>query len=138
MKSQSPTHVTRPDAIKLSALIEHLSVTRGEQADLLQEVLDLADIVPSSSITPEVVTLKSRVEIEDALTGQAREITLVLPDQFDPAAGRISVVSPMGRALLGRRVGDVVEVQVPAGDTRAIRLKAIPYQPEAHGIHDSE
>ncbi len=136
MKSQSPLHVTRPDAIKLSALIEHLSVTRGEQADLLQEVLDYADIVPSTSITAEVVTLNSRVVIEDALTGKATEITLVLPDQFDPAAGRISVVSPMGRALLGRRVGDVVAVQVPQGESREVRLKEIPYQPEAHGIHD--
>jgi regulator of nucleoside diphosphate kinase len=118
MKSQSPAHATRPDAIKLSALIEQLSLTRVEQADLLQEVLDDAHIAPSTSITAEVVTLNSRVAIEDVLAGKSREIMLELPDRCDPAPGRICVVSPMGRALIGRRVGDVVQMAIPSGETR--------------------
>ncbi|RPI42952.1 MAG: nucleoside diphosphate kinase regulator [Betaproteobacteria bacterium] len=136
MKTESRLRVTRPDAIKLAALADNLArlpSDLAEQADLLREVIDLAQIVTSDSIPPEVVTLDSEVLFEDAASGKTARITLVLPDAFDSAAGRISVVSPMGRSLLGREVGDEVEVSVPRGEVRRVRVLAIPYQPEAHG-----
>jgi regulator of nucleoside diphosphate kinase len=128
--------VTQPDAIKLSRLLEHLSAKLGEQADLLRDVLDLAEIVPSETIPPEVATLHSKLDIEDRDAPGIRRVTLVLPHEADAGAGRISVVSPAGRALLGRVVGDVVEVQLPNGSTRRMEIKSIPYQPEANGIHE--
>lgn len=137
MHTSSLVRVTRPDAIKLTHLVQRLAPTVGEQADLLQEVLDLAQIVPSESIPPEVATLNSQIVIEDCGRREALSITLVLPQHADATAGRISVVSPMGRALLGRAVGEVIDVQLPNGTTRRVELKAIPYQPEANGIHET-
>lgn len=137
MHSSSTVRVTRPDAIKLSRLVERLAPTLGEQADLLQEVLDLAEIVPSETIPPEVATLGSQLVIEDRDAAATQRITLVLPHEADAAAGRISVVSPVGRALLGRAVGESVEVRLPNGATRRVDIGAIPYQPEANGIHET-
>lgn len=137
MYDTSIIRVTRPDAIKLSRLLQVLSPRLGEQADLLQEVLDLAEIVPSETIPPEVATLGSQVDIEDRDAGTTQRITLVLPHEADAATGRISVVSPVGRALLGRIVGESIEVQLPNGTTRQVVIRAIPYQPEANGIHET-
>lgn len=134
MNIQPRLRVTQDDAIKLSALAEDLSrfpANLEEQAELLRDVLELAEIVPSDDISPEVVTLNSQVLFEDVATAKSQRVTLVLPGEAEPTAGRISVVSPMGRALLGRQVGDLVEVSVPHGQTRSVRLLEIPYQPEA-------
>lgn len=136
MNDTSLVRVTRPDAVKLSHLVRHLT-SLGEHADLLQEVLELAQVVPSESIPPEVATLNSDLLIEDCDLREQLGITLVLPRDADATAGRVSVVSPIGRALLGRAVGETVEVQLPNGTIRCIALKAIPYQPEANGIHES-
>lgn len=129
--------VTRPDAIKLARLVQRLGTGRDEQADQLQDLLDLARIVPSNEIPPEVATLDSQVLIEEDGHGSAMHVTLVLPQDADLALRRISIVSPMGRALLGRQVGDVVNVPLPNGAMRRVALKAIPYQPEANGIHET-
>ncbi len=138
MHNPSSLRLTRPDAIKLSALAEdlaRLTTNVGVQVELLEEVIDLAHIVPPNDIPADVVTLNSRAVFEDIVTGAQHQITLVLPNELDPAGGSISVISPIGRALLGRAVGDTVEVHVPHGRTRHVRLVDVPFQPEAHARH---
>lgn len=136
MYDSSTIRVTRPDAIKLTRMLRQMPNARSEAADLLQEVLDLAEIVPSENIPPEVATLGSDLDIAGLDAGTLQRITLVLPHQADAATGRVSVISPVGRALLGRNVGESIEVQLPNGTRREVVIRAIPYQPEANGIHE--
>ena len=80
----------------------------------------------------DVVTMNSRVQLVDLDTGEAMTYTLVFPDDADLRQGKISVLAPIGTAMLGYRVGDTFEWRVPAG-LRRLKIEAILYQPEAAG-----
>jgi regulator of nucleoside diphosphate kinase len=99
----------------------------------LRQLLDNADLVDTDAVAPDVVTMRSRVRVSGPQDGDARELTLVYPDESDASAGSVSVLSPVGTALLGLRVGDVARWQTPAGDTVTLRVDALAYQPEASG-----
>lgn len=104
---------------------------RDDLADLRQE-LSRAKVVPSGKVPPDVVTMNSRVVLADEDTGERTTYTLVFPKDADIDSGRISVLAPVGTAILGFAQGDVVEWQVPSG-TRRIRIEEVVYQPEAAG-----
>lgn len=104
---------------------------RDDLADLRQE-LSRAKVVPSGKVPPDVVTMNSRVVLADEDTGERMTYTLVFPKDADIDSGRISVLAPVGTAILGFAQGDVVEWQVPSG-TRRIRIEEVVYQPEAAG-----
>jgi regulator of nucleoside diphosphate kinase len=76
--------------------------------------------------------MECRVLLEDADTHESATYTLVQPEHADFEAGRLSVLAPIGTAILGYREGDVVEWPVPAG-VRRIRILKVLYQPEAAG-----
>lgn len=94
---------------------------KNEQAFIEGEILQLekvlrnAKLVDDLSVDPSVSALWSHIRIEDLETKETFDYTIVGSTESDPAANRISDESPVGRALLGRRAGDEVEVQVPAG-----------------------
>jgi regulator of nucleoside diphosphate kinase len=94
---------------------------RGEVNLLLDTALD-------------VVTMNTTVELRDLDTGELETYTVVYPERADIALNRISVLAPLGTALLGSRAGDVVEVRVPAGRLR-IRVEEIHFQPERVGAY---
>ncbi|HZP03048.1 MAG TPA: nucleoside diphosphate kinase regulator [Terriglobia bacterium] len=98
----------------------------------LEEELDRAEVVAANEIPPDVVTMNSRVRVRDLDSGMERVYTIVFPRDADPAHNRISILAPIGTALLGYRVGDVIEWEVPAG-TRRLRVEEVLYQPEAAG-----
>ncbi len=77
--------------------------------------------------------MNSIVSFQDEETGHVSRVALVYPADMSIADRRISVLSPVGRALLGRAVGAVAEVEAPGPGPRAIRILAIHYQPEAAG-----
>ena len=93
--------------------------------------LDRADIVPSLAVPPDVVTMYSRVAFEDETTGQFRVVTIVYPQDADPSEGKISVMAPVGSALLGLSVGQSIEWCFPDGRPRTLRVVELLYQPEA-------
>ena len=74
-----------------------------------------ARIVDEKNIDPSKAYILSDVRIKNEKTGTEQTITLVSEEEADPAQGKISVSSPVGKGLLGHEVGDVVEVEVPAG-----------------------
>ena len=76
--------------------------------------------------------MNSRVVVKDVENGENSEYTLVFPEQADVAQGRLSVVSPIGTAILGYSKGDTITWQTPGGP-RQIKITDIPYQPEAAG-----
>ena len=96
--------------------------------------LDRGSIVKSKSVTKDVITMNTKVQIKDLATKKKMEYLLVFPDDADPAKNKISVLSPIGTALLGHRVGDIIEWEVPAG-LRRLKVEKILYQPEATGDH---
>jgi len=108
--------LTELDAVRLErALMELLKATDGEPqgASELESLLDAAAIVPSDSIAPNVVTMNSTVVLEAHPSNERTTLTLVYPKDADPDQSKVSVLSPVGRALLGARVNYRVRVVVP-------------------------
>ena len=99
---------------------------------LLTEELLKAEIVEPQKIPRDVVTMNSLVKFRDMETREVYMYSIVYPANSDFEKGRISVLAPIGMALLGYRVGDVVEWPVPAG-MRRLKVEEILYQPEAAG-----
>jgi len=97
---------------------------KNEQSFIEGEILQLekllrnAKLVDDVSIDPEVVGLWSRVKLQDLENDETLEYTIVSSTESDPDENKISDESPVGRAILGQRAGDTVEVQVPAGTLR--------------------
>jgi regulator of nucleoside diphosphate kinase len=89
--------------------------------------------VPRGEIPKDVVTMNSRVVFENETTGERREVTLVYPPHADIAAGKISVLVPIGTALLGLRVGQAIDWELPSGGKERYRIIDVPFQPEAAG-----
>lgn len=104
-------------------------------SESLETELGRAIIVPQHAVPADVVTMNSEVVYEDGRTAVRRRVRVVYPEDADASQGRVSVLAPIGSALLGLRVGQSIEWQVPAG-TRRIRVVEIHYQPEASGDFD--
>ena len=121
--------VTQPDRARLSALL----------SKPLEEELERALIVPADTVPSDVVTMNSRARYVDETTGQRRDVQVVYPNEADAARGRISVLSPVGSALLGLSVGQAIDWPFPGGETRRLRVESVLYQPETdEPVVDSE
>jgi regulator of nucleoside diphosphate kinase len=128
--------LTAQDYNRLRTLLADLTrQSRGVQAGLetLEEILDLARVVNPEAVPGTVVTMNSRVLYEDVHTGEEGTVTIVYPADGDPANGKISVLSPVGAALIGESEGAEAELPLPHGGTRRIRIRGVLYQPEAQG-----
>jgi len=132
-RDQRPIVVTRPDYDRLRLLVETVRARRRwEEIHLiaLAEELESAEIVESDSVPPDVVTMRSRVRVLDMVSGLASTYTICYPIEANLDAGRLSVLAPIGTALLGYREGDVVEWPVPGG-VRVLKIEKLEHQPEA-------
>ncbi len=103
------------------------------RSEMLERELVRANVVPREKIPADVVTMNSRVVFENETTGERREVTLVYPGNSDIDAGKISVLVPVGTALLGLRVGQSIDWELPGGDKQRYRIVKVPFQPEAAG-----
>ena len=101
-------------------------------AELLDLELRRARLVAPRQVPADVVTMNSEVVYEDCNTLAKRKVRVVYPKDSDADSGRVSVLAPIGTALLGLRVGQSITWRVPNG-TKLIRVVEIPYQPEACG-----
>lgn len=99
----------------------------------LHQRLDQAELQSPRQIDADVVTMRSELLLQDPDSGLRRRITLAYPAEALPADGQVSVLSPLGQALLGQRVGDLVAWQAPQGPRLQARIAALLYQPEAAG-----
>ncbi|MDD3603818.1 MAG: nucleoside diphosphate kinase regulator [Kiritimatiellae bacterium] len=116
---------------ELLAVANEFDRTRSDLKALAAE-LDCGHLVESKDVAATVITMNSRFKIRDLETKEEEEYTLVFPADADFEAGRISVLSPIGTALLGYSEGETVEWPVPAGKIR-IKIEKVLYQPEAAG-----
>ena len=127
--------ITRQDRERLTTMLDEALAAKHRDAASLKELaheLAIAQIVDPQDVPADIVTMNSRVVVQDVETGESSEYVLVFPEQADVAEGRLSVVSPIGTAILGYAKGDVLTWQTPGGP-RKIKIAAIPYQPEAAG-----
>jgi regulator of nucleoside diphosphate kinase len=124
--------ITDADRQRLEALLDSAwmdSHIREDYLVALDAELGRARIVPASRVPPDIVTMNSVVRLRDLDSDETEEYELVYPADADMAHHRISVLAPIGTAILGYRVGDVIEWPVPAG-LRRLRVEEVLYQPE--------
>ncbi|MCC6532313.1 MAG: nucleoside diphosphate kinase regulator [Burkholderiales bacterium] len=128
--------LTEQDFKRLKQLLAQLArQARGMQAGLetLESILDFARVVQREEVPVNVVTMNSRVMFEDVQTRENGTVTVVYPADADPSRRKISILSPVGAALIGEATGAEVELPLPHGQTRRIRILDVLYQPEAEG-----
>lgn len=133
--SGKPIQVTAFDLERLKKLLQdaqRTSYRKSAYLAQLQSELGRAEVVDSSMVSGGVVTMNSRVALEDLDSGDEEVYTVVFPEEANAAQGKVSILAPIGTAMLGYEVGDVFEWQVPAGKRRW-RVKQVLYQPEASG-----
>ena len=136
MTTNTVIWLTEQDYGRLKRLLAELTrQSRGVQAGLetLEEILDLAGVVDPKKVPGTVVTMNSRVLFKDVLTHEEGTVTIVYPADADPSNSKISVLSPVGAALIGESEGKEISLPLPHGQTRRIRIMNILYQPEAQG-----
>lgn len=117
--------------------LDHARLRKLPGHTALAELLDAADVVPSPEVDPDVVTLYSMVLVSEEGHPEPRKLVLCLPQDAEPQNGYISVLSPVGTALLGRRVGARVEWTLPTGQTRRMTIDSLLFQPEASGDYQT-
>lgn len=125
--------VTTQDYDRLTAVLQPL--LRGASSDhieLLEQELERAQMVRPQELAPDVVSMNSEFIYEDLATSRTRRARLVYPNEADVDRGWISVVAPLGSALLGLQVGQEISWTMPSG-VRRLRLVEICYQPESAG-----
>lgn len=124
--------ITQSDYNRLQDLLRDFNPGNAEdkrcREALFQELMR-AKIKPPSEIPPDVITLGSRARLRDLETGDALEYTLVLPGDADVELGRISILAPLGTAMLGFRRGDEFEWMMPGGRMKLLVEEV--FQPEA-------
>lgn len=129
--------IAEEDRVRLDGLIRRAldgqTQPIGNLAALAGE-LRRAQVVPRSEIPADVVTMHSTVRVRDMEDGEEETYTLVYPHEADIETGKLSVLAPVGTALLGYRAGDVVEWPVPAGVAR-LRIEEVASRPRGGRPH---
>ena len=133
MSKQPQIVISSPDLDRLERLLDSVSPLHAPGLDALRRELDRAEVVEPHEIPPNVITMNSTVRFVDEVSGREFELTLVYPDDAHLTHGTVSVLAPVGSALLGLRIGDAIDWPAPSGTTLRLRVTAIAYQPEAAG-----
>lgn len=126
-------HITEFDAKRIRELLSKL--TNSQPGEDLSTELDRAVIVQPEDIPGDIITMNSTARLLDLDTRENLTYTLVFPENANISEGKISVLAPIGTAMIGYRVGDTFMWQVPDG-VRRLRVEEIIYQPEASGHYD--
>ncbi len=115
----NPIYISRPDYTQLR-LFADASLRSGAKPALekLRQELDRAVILDPAALPLNLVTLDARVQFEDLGTGEIEEYILTLPDTADIGEGRLSILAPIGTALLGYCAGAIVDWPTPGGIRR--------------------
>lgn len=127
--------ITEYDLARLEELLEKVSTEDSRDSKHLNELEDellRAEVVEPRNIPADVITMNSQVCLKDLDSGEELVYTLVFPNDARLEENRISILAPVGTALLGYRVADTIKWKVPGG-IRRLKVKKILYQPEASG-----
>lgn len=136
--TQRNIYITENDKKKLRGLFtKTLGMSSNDLNNMkgLLDEIERAEVIRDDNIDENVITMNSTVVVKDLDTDKVYEYTIVYPEYADSAKNKISVLAPVGTALLGYKAGDIVEWKVPAGKRRLL-VEEIIFQPEAAIKHD--
>lgn len=123
------------DAERLEKLLASLPGNAFPGRDALEAELDRAEVVAPKDVPPTVVTMNSTVRFKVESSNEELCLTLVYPKDADAGGEKISILAPVGSALLGLFQGDEIEWPKPGGGTMRVRIEEVVYQPERSGEH---
>jgi len=115
------------DADRLRNLAEAAADRYPETAEFLAREVERAEIRAADQSMRGIVAMQSEVTFRDDISDQSRTVTLVYPEEADVAAGRISILTPIGAALIGMSVGTSIEFQTPAGGWRSLTITKVAH-----------
>lgn len=121
--------ISTSDHQRLRMLVDMVIKSQPRLRETLQPLsaeLERAEVLPAEVIPPSVVVMGSRVEIEDRASGEVDAYTLVYPEQADAAAGRLSILAPIGTAIIGFAEGDTFAWRTPGGTRQLLIRKVSP------------
>lgn len=114
------THYERLQSLAFGAM-----KTTEESASRLLDELDRAEVRAPGSVPPDVVNIGSEVTFEDCATGRRQTVRLAFPGEADISARRISVLTPIGVALIGLQEGQQIDWETRDGETRRLRVLSV-------------
>jgi regulator of nucleoside diphosphate kinase len=132
MSSKPSITVSRIDLERIEALLERLPANEAAQFDALRAELDRAEVVEPTAMPNRTVTMNSTVTFVDENNGEKLTLTLVYPAAAG-APGTVSILAPVGSALLGLSRNQQIDWPTPDGRHCRLRVLEISYQPEAAG-----
>ena len=133
MNNQPHIIISSLDLARLERLLDTLSDTRFPGKQALEQELDRAEVRDPEEMPPHVVTMNSEVRFRLQPSGNDFCLTLVYPKDVQGDESKISVLAPVGSALLGLKVGDSIAWPGPAGRTIQVEILEVVYQPERAG-----
>lgn len=122
--------VTEKDYLRLKSLIE---VKDPEEIENLEIELDRAQLLADDEVPPDLVTMNSIFRFENISENKQMIMSIVYPQESNAQENKVSILAPLGSALLGLRVGQEINWQFPDGKTKKLKVLEILYQPEANG-----
>lgn len=122
MKTPPSIVISIEDFQKIKSII---SYSENKNADLLAEELDRAELVMADYLPNDVVAMNRKVKFADLETDKEQTVILVYPEEADIAENKISILSPIGSALIGLRVGQIIEWPVNDSKTKRIQVREL-------------
>lgn len=125
--------ISSVDADRLDRMLDSLGDQEFPGKEELFAELDRADIVAPEAMPPDVVTMNSTVKFRENSSGKEFSLTLVYPRDSGQGSDTISILAPVGSALLGLKEGDEIEWPRPGGGFLSVTIIQVLYQPEREG-----
>lgn len=129
MPTSPPIVLSNQDLERLERLLDSLPPI--PELEALRHELERAEVVEPEFMPPDVISMNSTARFRDENSGKEFELTLSYPDDTHLTHGTVSVLAPIGSALLGLSVGQAIEWPLPSGQKTIIRVLEVTYQPEA-------
>jgi regulator of nucleoside diphosphate kinase len=133
MNTRPKIVISSLDADRLEQLIESMPRNAFPGRDELENELARAQVVDPKDVPPTVVTMNSTVRFKVESSSEEFTLKLVYPKDMDASEGKISILAPVGSALLGLSQGDEIEWPKPGGGVLRVRIEEVTYQPERAG-----
>jgi regulator of nucleoside diphosphate kinase len=120
-----PIAITRGDMEKLTRIADSSAGVFAQTAEFLGREIERAQVIEEFESRPGLVKMGSRVTFRDDVTSQVRAVTLVYPGEADVSQGKISVLTPVGAALIGLSVSQSIEWETQSGGRRSLTVLAV-------------
>lgn len=122
MENQGKIILTDKDFQNISLITNNLDTAAAE---LLDDELSRAIVVSVEQVPKDVVTMNSTIKFADLESGKESQVTLVYPNDANISENKISILAPIGSALIGLRVGEVIDWPVPNGKKKKLKVVAV-------------